>query len=156
DCADHPGAVGDRGQLVLGADAEPAVGAHPRRELLRVDPVGVRRVLDSAPQRGARTGRAGVGAALPPHLAGLRSRVRGDGALGGASRLDLLCPWPLYLLVAAVLIGVVWALMPLPWVLLDRRAGTPELDGSALVRRPPAVLSPAAPPRPAAAVPRNP
>ena len=74
----------------------------------------------------------------------------------GASLLDLLGPWPQYLLVEAVLIAVVWALMTLPWVLLDRRAGTPELDGSALVRRPPAVLSPAAPPRPAAAVPRNP
>ena len=54
----------------------------------------------------------------------------------GPSILDLLGPWPQYLLVEAVLIAAVWALMTLPWVLLDRRAGTPALDGSTLVRRP--------------------
>ncbi|MDN6329574.1 MAG: YwaF family protein [Brachybacterium sp.] len=54
----------------------------------------------------------------------------------GASILDLLGPWPQYLLVEAVLIAVVWALMTLPWVLLDRRGGTPAPGRAGLVRRP--------------------
>ncbi|ASK67039.1 TIGR02206 family membrane protein [Brachybacterium avium] len=54
----------------------------------------------------------------------------------GASILDLLGPWPQYLLLEASLIAVVWALMTLPWVLLDRRAGAPALGRGGLVRRP--------------------
>ncbi|ATG53159.1 TIGR02206 family membrane protein [Brachybacterium vulturis] len=54
----------------------------------------------------------------------------------GASILDLLGPWPQYLLLEALLIAAVWALMTLPWVLLDRRAGTPALGRASLMRRP--------------------
>ncbi len=57
-------------------------------------------------------------------------------APAGPSVLDLLGPWPQYLLVEAVLIAVVWALMTLPWVLIDRRAGTPPSGRAGLVRRP--------------------
>ncbi|MDN6329986.1 MAG: TIGR02206 family membrane protein [Brachybacterium sp.] len=54
----------------------------------------------------------------------------------GASILDLLGPWPQYLLVEAVLIAVVWALMTLPWRLLDRPVGAPARGRSSLVRGP--------------------
>jgi hypothetical integral membrane protein (TIGR02206 family) len=57
-------------------------------------------------------------------------------APAGPSILDLLGPWPQYLLVEAALIAAVWALMTLPWVLLDRRAGTPLSGRGGLVRRP--------------------
>lgn len=60
-------------------------------------------------------------------------------APAGPSILDLLGPWPQYLLVEAVLIAVVWALMTLPWVLVDRRRGTPLSGAGGLVRRPGAV-----------------
>ena len=56
-------------------------------------------------------------------------------APAGPSILDLLGPWPQYLLVEAVLIAAVWAAMTLPWVLIDRRAGTPLSGRGALVRR---------------------
>src|SRR5699024_8556567 len=36
DRADHPGPLGDRAQLFLGADPDPPVGAHPGPELGRV------------------------------------------------------------------------------------------------------------------------
>lgn len=57
-------------------------------------------------------------------------------APAGPSILDLLGPWPQYLLVEALLIAAVWALvMTWPWVLRDRRYGT-ALDGKhGLVRR---------------------
>ncbi|WP_270408848.1 TIGR02206 family membrane protein [Brachybacterium paraconglomeratum] len=57
-------------------------------------------------------------------------------APAGPSILDLLGPWPQYLLVEAVLIAAVWAAMTLPWVLIDRRAGTPLSGRGGLVRRP--------------------
>ncbi|MGP9538799.1 YwaF family protein [Brachybacterium sp. AOP43-C2-M15] len=57
-------------------------------------------------------------------------------APAGPSILDLLGPWPQYLLLEAVLIAVVWSLMTLPWVLRDRRAGTPLSGRGGLVRRP--------------------
>ena len=57
----------------------------------------------------------------------------------GPSILDLLGPWPQYLLVEAGLITVVWALMTLPWVLRDRRRGTPLSGRGGLLRRAPAV-----------------
>lgn len=56
-------------------------------------------------------------------------------APAGPSVLDLLGPWPQYLLVEAVLIASAWALMTLPWVLIDRRAGTPLSGRGGLVRR---------------------
>ena len=56
-------------------------------------------------------------------------------APAGPSILDLLGPWPQYLLVEAVLIAVVWTLMTVPWVLLDRRAGTTLSGRGGLVRR---------------------
>ncbi|MGO1479978.1 MAG: YwaF family protein [Brachybacterium sp.] len=57
-------------------------------------------------------------------------------APSGPSVLDVLGPWPQYLLVEAVLIAVVWALMTLPWVLVDRRRGTPLSGPGGFVRRP--------------------
>lgn len=57
-------------------------------------------------------------------------------APAGPSILDLLGPWPQYLLIEAVLIAAVWAAMTLPWVLIDRRAGTPPTGRGALARRP--------------------
>lgn len=54
----------------------------------------------------------------------------------GASILDLLGPWPQYLLIEAVLIAAVWALMTWPWVAHDRRAGTPLAGRGGLLRRP--------------------
>lgn len=56
-------------------------------------------------------------------------------APSGPSLLDVLGPWPWYLLVEAVLIAAVWALMTLPWTLRDRRAGTPLLGRAGLARR---------------------
>lgn len=56
-------------------------------------------------------------------------------APAGPSILDLLGPWPQYLLVEALLIAAVWALMTLPWVLIDRRAGTPLSGRGGLTRR---------------------
>ena len=56
-------------------------------------------------------------------------------APAGPSILDLLGPWPQYLLVEAVLIAAVWAAMTLPWVMVDRRAGTPLSGRGGLVRR---------------------
>jgi hypothetical integral membrane protein (TIGR02206 family) len=44
-------------------------------------------------------------------------------APAGPSLLDVMGPWPLYLLVEALAIAVVWALITLPWVLLERRVG---------------------------------
>jgi len=72
----------------------------------------------------------------------------------GASILDLLGPWPQYLLVEALLIASVWALMTLAWALVDRRRAAPLHGRGGLLRRPTA-LSPAAPPRTAAAAPRS-
>lgn len=57
-------------------------------------------------------------------------------APAGPNILDLLGPWPQYLLVEAALIAAVWAAMTLPWVLIDRRAGTPLSGRGGLVRRP--------------------
>ena len=56
-------------------------------------------------------------------------------APAGPSILDLLGPWPQYLLVEAMLIAAVWAAMTLPWVMVDRRAGTPLSGRGGLVRR---------------------
>lgn len=62
----------------------------------------------------------------------------------GASILDLLGPWPQYLLVEAVLIAAVWALMTWPWVEHDRRAGTPLTGRGGLLRRPHVAAGPQA------------
>lgn len=56
-------------------------------------------------------------------------------APAGSSILDLLGPWPQYLLVEAALIAVVWALMTLPWVLGDRRGGAESVGRGELVQR---------------------
>lgn len=56
-------------------------------------------------------------------------------APAGPSILDVMGPWPQYLLVEAVAIAVVWALMTWPWVTLDRRLGTPAVGSGALLRR---------------------
>lgn len=44
-----------------------------------------------------------------------------NGKPAGGSLLDLLPPWPTYLLVEAVLVGVVWTLMTWPWEVARRR-----------------------------------
>lgn len=86
-----------------------------------------------------------------------------NGAPDGPSLLDVMGPWPLYLLVEAVAVAVVWALMTWPWVAMDRRRGAPLAGPGALLRRPGRdacgsdranlTVSPAAPARPGAAVP---
>lgn len=40
------------------------------------------------------------------------------------SPLDLMGPWPTYLLVVGVVLGVLWALLTWPWTTRRRRAGT--------------------------------
>lgn len=57
-------------------------------------------------------------------------------APAGPSVLDMMGPWPQYLLVEAVVIAVVWALMTWPWIRRDRRLGTPVSGRRALLRRP--------------------
>lgn len=53
----------------------------------------------------------------------------------GASVLDLLGPWPIYVLWEIVLVGGIWALMTWPWTRRDRqRRGAPE--GSSSSERP--------------------
>ncbi|WP_227488005.1 YwaF family protein [Brachybacterium subflavum] len=47
-------------------------------------------------------------------------------APAGPSLLDVMGPWPRYLLVETLAIAVVWALLTLPWVLWDRRTGGSE------------------------------
>src|SRR5699024_11348692 len=71
DRADHPGPLGDRAQLFLGADPEPPVGAHPGPELLSVDPAGVRPVLGGAHERAVGADHAGMVAGGRAHLEGL-------------------------------------------------------------------------------------
>ncbi|GAA1292525.1 TIGR02206 family membrane protein [Brachybacterium alimentarium] len=58
-------------------------------------------------------------------------------APSGPSILDLLGPWPQYLVVEAVLIAAVWALMTWPWVLLNRRSPAPLTGRGGLLRQPP-------------------
>ncbi|MCT1654648.1 TIGR02206 family membrane protein [Brachybacterium muris] len=52
----------------------------------------------------------------------------------GPSILDLMGPWPQYLLVEAVAIAVGWALLTLPFALVDRRLGTPVAGPGGLLR----------------------
>lgn len=40
---------------------------------------------------------------------------------GGGTILDLLGPWPVYVVAEVVIVSIVWALMTLPWWLADRR-----------------------------------
>lgn len=54
----------------------------------------------------------------------------------GPSLLDVLGPWPQYLLAEALLVAAVWAAMTLPWTLIDARRGTPTTPGTRLLRRP--------------------
>ena len=56
-------------------------------------------------------------------------------APSGPSILDVMGPWPQYLLVEAVAIAAVWALMTWPWTALDARRGTPAVEPGALLRR---------------------
>lgn len=56
-------------------------------------------------------------------------------APAGPSILDVMGPWPQYLLVEAVAIAVVWALLTWPWAALDARRGTPAVEPEALLRR---------------------
>lgn len=56
-------------------------------------------------------------------------------APAGPSILDVMGPWPQYLLVEAMAIAVVWALMTWPWAALDARRGTPAIAPGALLRR---------------------
>ncbi|MGP9706338.1 YwaF family protein [Brachybacterium sp. AOP24-D1-21] len=65
-------------------------------------------------------------------------------APAGPSILDLLGPWPQYLLVEAVLIAAVWALMTWPWALRDRRSGIPLSGRGGVLRRPLASQAPQA------------
>lgn len=52
----------------------------------------------------------------------------------GASILDLLGPWPVYIFWEAVIIAVVWALMTWPWHMSPER-GHPTVDRFATTRR---------------------
>lgn len=54
---------------------------------------------------------------------------------GVASALDLLGPWPWYLLSTAVVLLIVFALMTWPWTTERARAASIVPDGSGLVRR---------------------
>ena len=56
-------------------------------------------------------------------------------APAGPSILDLLGPWPQYLLVEAVVIAAGWALLTLPFVLRDRRRPVPAVGEGGLMRR---------------------
>ncbi|MFC7457124.1 TIGR02206 family membrane protein [Brachybacterium sp. GCM10030267] len=71
----------------------------------------------------------------------------------GASILDVMGPWPQYLLVEAIAIALVWALMTWPFTAIDRRRGTPATGRGGLLRRRRGDLSPAAPARPGAEAP---
>ncbi|MGH3423117.1 MAG: TIGR02206 family membrane protein [Nocardioidaceae bacterium] len=55
-----------------------------------------------------------------------------NGKPGRASALDLLGPWPLYVVVEVALILAVWALMTWPWVRVDarRQSHSPNAYGS--------------------------
>lgn len=53
----------------------------------------------------------------------------------GPGLLDVMGPWPQYLVVEAVAIAVVWTLMTRPWVVRDRRLLTPAAGSAALLRR---------------------
>jgi hypothetical integral membrane protein (TIGR02206 family) len=53
----------------------------------------------------------------------------------GPSILDVLGPWPVYLLWEAVLVAVVWACMTLPWTTRAARASAPVVDRLGLIRR---------------------
>ena len=55
---------------------------------------------------------------------------------GTASILDLLGPWPTYVVVEIALVAAVWALITLPWTLRDRRtAPVPAASGSGAASR---------------------
>ncbi len=51
---------------------------------------------------------------------------------GGGSILDLLGPWPVYVLAEILIVVVVWALMTWPWVRLDSARRGPDLGGERL------------------------
>lgn len=86
-----------------------------------------------------------------------------DHAPAGPSLLDVMGPWPRYLLVEAAAIAAVWALMTWPWAALHRRDPAPRSGRGGLLRRPAVIpepartsgtrIRPAAPPRPGAAGP---
>lgn len=56
-------------------------------------------------------------------------------APAGPSLLDVMGPWPVYLLVEAVAIATVWALMTWPWTVLDAREQSPREGWGGFVRR---------------------
>ncbi|MCT2261274.1 TIGR02206 family membrane protein [Brachybacterium muris] len=56
-------------------------------------------------------------------------------APAGPSILDLMGPWPQYLLVEAVVIAAGWVLLTLPFVLRDRRHPAPAVGEGGLMRR---------------------
>lgn len=56
-------------------------------------------------------------------------------APAGPSILDVMGPWPQYLLVEALVIAVAWALMTLPWTLRDRSPGAAVSGPGGLLRR---------------------
>ncbi|PWH05136.1 TIGR02206 family membrane protein [Brachybacterium endophyticum] len=58
-------------------------------------------------------------------------------APAGPSLLDVMGPWPVYILVEALVSAGVWALITLPWVLVDRRSGALPAGPGGLVRRRP-------------------
>lgn len=58
-----------------------------------------------------------------------------SGGPAGASLLDVLGPWPLYLASAALLMAGVWALMTWPWETSAQRARSRIADPAGLIRR---------------------
>lgn len=56
-------------------------------------------------------------------------------APAGPSVLDVLGPWPVYILWEAVIIAVVWALMTWPWETRDSRTNTAVVGTTGTVRR---------------------
>jgi hypothetical integral membrane protein (TIGR02206 family) len=53
-----------------------------------------------------------------------------------ASILDLLGPWPWYIVAEVVIVCVVWALVTWPWVALSRRRAMPSRAVAARAPRP--------------------
>ena len=52
----------------------------------------------------------------------------------GPSALDLMGPWPTYILWEVILVAIVWAVITLPFTVIDRRSKNPRADRLGLTR----------------------